>query len=331
MKGMAVRSSRVKLTHDWVQRVCAILLVGIAFASVAGAQQFTSGERGTVKGKIVARNGAHVEVQNTKTGSLAIVLITDDTKILRTKSKIVFRRHEDMDVTAMVPGLTINAEGVGNASGQLEATRITFSPDEFAIQVAQEQQIMANRSASEQAQSIASQGVEAAGNAQSSADQAQTAADQARSTAQVAGTLALMDAAAAQMLNQRVSDLDDYRTVAEAIIYYPAGKSTLDTSAKAELDELVARALSTEGYLIEIAGYASKTGTAALNQQLSEDRAAAVAQYLRNEGDIPLRRIVAPVGYGSAPPDPPNDVPKAHALDQRVDVKLIVNKGLGGL
>lgn len=54
---------------------------------------------------------------------------TPFTRILRTKSKVVFRRHEDMDVTAMVPGLTINAEGVGNASGQLEANKITFSPD----------------------------------------------------------------------------------------------------------------------------------------------------------------------------------------------------------
>jgi outer membrane protein OmpA-like peptidoglycan-associated protein len=198
-----------------------------------------------------------------------------DTKILRTKSKVVFRRHEGMDATAMVPGLTINAEGVGNASGQLEASKITFSPDEFAIQVAHEQQIIANNSASAQAQSTADQGVAAAGVAQSSADQAHTAADQAGSTAQVAGTLALMDAVAAEMLNQRVSDLDDYLTVAEAVIFYAPGKYILDDAAKADLDKLAALALSTNGYLIEIAGYASKTGTAAFNQQLSEDRAAA--------------------------------------------------------
>jgi outer membrane protein OmpA-like peptidoglycan-associated protein len=260
-----------------------------------------------------------------------MVLIRDDTRILRTRSKVVFRRHEDMDVPAMVPGLTIDAEGVGNATGQLEANKITFSPDEFAIQVAEEQQIIANRSASAQAQATADQGVAAAGAARSSADQAQASADQAGSTAQVAGTPAVMDAAAAEMVNQRVSDLDDYRTVAEAIIYYPPGKCALDTAAKAHLDELAARALSTDGYLIEIAGYASRTGTKAANQQLSEDRAAAVAQYLRSEGDIPLRRIVAPVGYGTIPPYATNDDPKARALDQRADVKLIVNKGLGGM
>ena len=331
MEGIAMKSSKAKLTNVWAQRVCAILLAGITFASVASAQQFTTGEKGTVKGKIVARYGARVEVQATRTGSLAMVLITDDTKILRTKSRVVFRRHEDMDVTAMVPGLTIKAEGVGNASGQLEASKITFSPDEFAIQVAEEQQIMADRSVSAQAQSTANRGVTAAGAAQAAADQAQTAADQADSTAQVAGTLALMDAVAAEMLNQRVSDLDDYRTVAEAIIFYAPGKYILDDAAKADLDKLAALALSTDGYLIEIAGYASKTGTAPFNQQLSEDRAASVAQYLRSEGNIPLRRIVVPAGYGSTHPDSPNDDPQGRALDQRVDVKLIVNKGLGGM
>jgi hypothetical protein len=39
----------------------------------------------------------------------------------RDKSKAVFRSHEDMYVTAMLPGLTISAEGVGDAKGQLEA------------------------------------------------------------------------------------------------------------------------------------------------------------------------------------------------------------------
>ena len=38
-------------------------------------------------------------------------------------------RRSDMDVTAMVPGLTISAEGVGNAKGQLDASKITFDPD----------------------------------------------------------------------------------------------------------------------------------------------------------------------------------------------------------
>ena len=46
-----------------------------------------------------------------------------------------------MDVTALVPGLTIEAEGVGNAEAQLEATKVKFNPDVFAVEVAEEQQV----------------------------------------------------------------------------------------------------------------------------------------------------------------------------------------------
>jgi outer membrane protein OmpA-like peptidoglycan-associated protein len=312
------------------QRVCAVLLAVIALASASYAQTFTAGQKGKVKGVIKSRSGDLVKVQDDKTGSLAVVKITDDTKVLRDKHRIVFHRHEDMDVTAMVPGLTISVEGVGNADSQLEASKITFSPDAFAIEVAQQQEIMANKSAASNAQSTANQGVTAAGDAQSSANQAQTSANQAGSMAQAAGGLAVMNAADIQTVNKRVSDLDDYKTVAEAVVYYPTGQSTLDDAAKADLDKLAALALSTDGYLIEVAGYASKTGTKSANQQLSEDRAAAVANYLRNKGNIPLRRILAPAGFGSTHPDATNSDPQGRSLDRRVDVKLIVNKGLQG-
>ena len=308
------------------QRVCAVLLAAIALASVGYAQTFTSGEKGKVKGAIKSRSGDLVKVQDDKTGSMVVVKITDNTKVLRDKHKFGFRRHEDMDVTAMVPGLTISAEGVGNADNQLEATKITFSPDVFAIEVAQQQQIMANKSAASNAQSTANQGVTAAADAQSSANQAQSSANQAGSIAQAAGALAVMNAADVQMVNKRVSDLDDYKTVAQAVIYYPTGQYTLDAAAKADLDKLAALALQTDGYMIEVAGYASKTGTQSANQQLSEDRAAAVANYLRNQGNIPMRRILAPAGFGSTHPDATNSDPQGRALDRRVEVSLMVNK-----
>jgi outer membrane protein OmpA-like peptidoglycan-associated protein len=314
-----------------VHRLCSALLAIITLASVAYAQtSFTSGQKAKVKGTIMSRKGDLVKVQDTKTGASAIVKITDDTRIVRNKSKVLFRRHEDMDVTAMVPGLTINAEGVGNSSNQLEANKITFSPDEFAIEVAQQQQIDANKTATADAQSTANQGVTAAGAAQSSAYRAQTTANQAGFMAQTAGTVAVMNSAAVQMVNKRVSDLDDYQTVAEAAIFYPSGQYTLDAAAKADLDKLASLALSTDGYMIEIAGYASKTGPKELNQQLSEDRAAAVANYLRSHGNIPMRRILAPAGYGATHPDAENTDPQGRELNRRVDVRLIVNKGLQG-
>jgi outer membrane protein OmpA-like peptidoglycan-associated protein len=257
-----------------------------------------------------------------------VVSISDNTKIERKKGKVEFFRHKDMDVTAMVPGLTIEAEGVGNAKGQLAANKVTFIPDEFAIEVAEEQQIMANKTAAANAQTTANQGVAAAGQAQSSANQAQSSANKAGNTAAAAGDVAVMDAAAIQMVNKRVSDLDDYKTVVAAGIYFPSDKATLDDAAKADLDLVAAATQGLDGYMIEIAGYASSTGSKQLNQKLSADRAAAVTEYLRDKKSIPMRRILAPAGYGSTHPDATNSDSQGRALNRRVDVKVLVNKGL---
>jgi outer membrane protein OmpA-like peptidoglycan-associated protein len=340
---LPMKSFNGNLIRIRAQRVCAVLLAGTTLASIANAQQFTAGDKGKVKGQIMSRNGDLVTVQDDKAGSTEIVKITDDTKIERKKGEakvlaatggapgllgMIFRGHENMDVTALVPGLTISAEGVGNASGQLEASKITFSPDDFAVAVAEEQQVIANKAAAGTAQSTADQGVTAAGAAQSSADQAQASANQAGATAVAAGAVGAMNTAAVQMLNQRVSDLDDYKTVAEAEIYYPNDKYALDAAAKADLDRLADVALATDGYMIEIAGYASKPGTETFNEQLSEDRAAAVAQYLREQKNIPLRRMLAPAGYGATHPEASNTDPQGRALDRRVVVKVLVNKGV---
>ncbi len=199
---------------------------------------------------------------------------------------------------------------------------------ERLLEIAQEQQIIANKNAAGQAQSTADQGVSTAATAQTAADQAQASANQAGSTAQAAVAVGAQNTAGVQLVNQRVSDLDDYKTVSEAVIYYAPGKYALDAQAKANLDQLAAAAQSTDGYMIEIAGYASKPGTPSFNQRLSEDRAEAVATYLRNQDNIPLRRILAPAGYGATHPDAPDTDPQGRELNRRVDVKLIVNKGL---
>jgi len=314
-----------------VQVLCyalAVILLGnLAYSAAPKAPQVESDKKGKVKGTIASRNGDIVTVKDKKSGSPTAVLITDNTKIER-KSGYAFSRSKDMDVTAMVPGLTIDAEGVGNSKGQLAADKITFTPDEFAVEVAEEQQITANKAAANRAQSTANQGVKEAKAAQSSANTAQTSATSAGNAAQAAGAAAVMDAAAIQMVNQRVSDLADYKTVAEAGIYFPSDGSALDDAAKADLDTLAAAIQGTQGYLIEVAGYASSTGTKQQNQKLSEARAAAVVQYLREKDNVPMRRFVIPAGYGATHPTATNSDPQGRALNRRVDVKVIVNKGV---
>ena len=303
-----------------------MLMASLMYASTP-AKQIPAGKKAKVVGQIVSRDGDAVNVKEKKTGQMVVVNLTDSTQVEREKGALRMRRS-DMDVTAMVPGLTISAEGVGNAKGQLDASKVTFDPDAFAIEVAQEQQIQANQAAAAHAQSTANSGVQQAQTAQASADVAQGTADVAGRAAVGAGALALADANAVQMVNKRVSDLGDYKTVAEAGIYFPTGVTDLDAAAKADLDKVAQLAMSTENYMIEVAGYASATGTKAENQKLSDARATAVVQYLRNQKSVPMRRILAPAGYGATHPAASNTDSEGRAMNQRVDVKVLVNKGL---
>src|SRR5215472_6355688 len=163
---------------------CAVLLTSV----VASGQHFEADKKAHVKGTIQSRKGDLVTIRDKKNGDLAVIDLTDNTKFERTSD---FRlRHKDMDITAMVPGLSIDVEGVGNGEGQLEAKKITFDPNVFNIEVAEEKQIEANQASAARAQGTANQGVAAAGQAQASANQAQASADQAGQAATLVGVMA---------------------------------------------------------------------------------------------------------------------------------------------
>ncbi|HME31283.1 MAG TPA: hypothetical protein VKG65_00885, partial [Terriglobales bacterium] len=57
-------------------------------------------------------------------------------------------------------------------------------------------------------------------------------------------------------------------------------------------------------------------------------RAAAVTNYLRESKNIPMRRFLVPAGYGATHPAATNADAQGRMQNQRVDVKVLVNKGL---
>ncbi len=306
----------------------AILLASLTHAgATSNTRQLAAGDKARITGSIVSRAGDLVRVLDKKSGELVVVNITNNTKIERKKQQgFKFYRHTDMDVTAMVPGLTIEAEGLGNSKGQLDASGISFTPDEFAIEVAQEQRILANKAIAQNAQSKADEGVAAASRAQSSAGEAQDSADQASQQVQATGALGVADAAAVAMVNQRVSDLDDYKNEFEVDVFFARDSTVLDNTAKRDLANLADIAKSLNGYMIEIAGYTSNTLTKEADQKLSEERATVVARYFREVKSIPMRRILVPVGYGATHPVTENSDSHGRELNRRVDVKVLVNK-----
>jgi outer membrane protein OmpA-like peptidoglycan-associated protein len=80
--------------------------------------------------------------------------------------------------------------------------------------------------------------------------------------------------------------------------------------------------------VIEITGFASSEGGVEFNKKLSQQRADAVVRYLADNHMIPLRRIITPHGYGTLNPVAENTTREGREQNRRVEVKILVNKGL---
>jgi outer membrane protein OmpA-like peptidoglycan-associated protein len=289
-----------------------------------GASKGSNPHKTKITGTIVSCDGDTFNVADKKDGSTKIITVDGNTQITRDG----FWSDKTMKANALVPGLTIRAKGTTNSEGQLAAKKVSFHPDAFAVTVAQQQQILANKAAAQHAQTTADQGLEIASAAQFSANQAQSTADQGVASAQAANTADAANSAAVQAVDKRVSDLGDYATVDTAGVYFADGSYKLNKVGKAVLDQLISTNSSVNGYRVEITGYTSNTGSMSYNQGLSERRAAAVAQYLREKADVPTWRILVPAGYGETHPAASNDSSKDRALNRRVEVKVLVSRGL---
>src|SRR4029077_9180009 len=147
-----------------------------------------------------------------------------------------------------------------------------------------------------------------------------------RADADNATAVGVANATDASMLNKRVSELDDYKNEFQVDVFFGKDSSVLDAKSKKDLDNLADIARSLDGYMIEIAGYSSNTLSKEADQKLSEERAAAVAQYLREVKNVPMRRILVPVGYGASHPAVSNDNAYDRELNRHVDIRILVNQ-----
>ncbi|HGN9372034.1 TPA: OmpA family protein [Citrobacter pasteurii] len=76
------------------------------------------------------------------------------------------------------------------------------------------------------------------------------------------------------------------------------------------------------GWLIVVAGHTDNTGNPQLNQTLSQKRAEAVRDWMRDTGDVP-ESCFAVQGYGASRPVATNDTPEGRALNRRVEISLV--------
>jgi len=157
-----------------------------------------------------------------------------------------------------------------------------------------------------------------AAEAAAAAAQANTAAQAAAQQAQAANTLAQQTGA---KLDTTIQNLDNYKLISTSPIYFGFGKSNLTKDEQAKLDDTVQKLSSMKGYVVEVEGFADRTGNVAYNRDLSRKRADAVVHYLAVEHNIPLRSI-RQLGVGSDFPDAVNKTREDRKENRRVDVKI---------
>ena len=283
------------------------LLACVVAAPVQGEDQKTK-----VQGLITGRTGDTLTVK-TGTGSVTVVL-TDDTKVQKPKG--LGLRKTQMSFSALIPGLKVSVDAIPAEEGRVVAKTITFSGDDLKTAEA----IQAGLDPTKQAVETNKQDI--------GANKVQIAANQERIGAneqQIAANQKDIQEAA-----QRFSDLTEFDTKGEANVYFASGSKKISDKDKSALAELARNASSLTGYLIEVKGYADSSGNAAINQRLSMDRAQEVVAYLIQDCNVPVRRVVAPGAMGSTAPIATNETASGRSQNRRVEVKVLVNRGLAG-
>ena len=296
------------------------LSVGVAYGA-------SNGEKVNVKGLITTRTGETLTMKTAAGGNL-VVLLTDATKVQQPKG--LGLRKKQMSATVLIPGLKISVDGVGDAQSRVTAKTITF--DQADLQLAEtieagltptRQGVQANQ------QNIASNKQDIQTNQQDiAANQVQTAANKQEITANqqdIATNQQDIEAA-----NKRFSDLSEFDTKADIKVNFAVGKSVISASDKAALSALAHDAVNLTGYIIQVKGFADSSGNAAMNQQLSMDRAQAVIAYLIQDCNVPVRHVIAPGAMGTADPTAANETAQGRAENRRVEVMVLVNRQVAG-
>src|SRR5437870_1933903 len=289
------------------------------------ARTVASGEKMKIKGVVVKRDADTFTVRDL-TGNDTIVRLTDRTSV---KSSGGFLRSgTNYGSTNILRGLNLEVEGRGGSNGELVADKVRFNEADLRVARSVE-----SRATPLEERATASEGrlSEVEQNAQKLSgqlDELAAVSNAARGGAKAAQETADKAVAGVNATNDRISALDDYVPQESAAVNFRVGSSVLLPEAKTKLDEIATKALNAKAYVVEVTGHADATGNAERNRALSQRRADAVIRYLVEQHKIPLRRIITPYGYGASEPVADNKTRAGREQNRRVEVKILVNKGL---
>jgi len=281
---------------------------------------------GDVKGMIISRTGETLIV-DTGSGNTTVVL-TDDTKTKDDRG--LFGLDERMSSAVLIPGLKVDVDGSPDEHGRVVAKKITVDGDDLETAEMIEaglhptaEQVAANVRTLEAHQGqLAGHDVQLASQRESiGTNQQNIAANKQQIESNIKDI---------EEHEQRFAALTDFDVKGEATVKFNVGSSAVSKKDQEELQKLAETAKGLTGYIVEVMGYADSTGSAAMNTQLSEDRAKSVITFLIQQGNVPIRHIVAPGAMGEYGAAAPNETKAGRAENRRVEVKVLVNKGLAG-
>ena|SRR5271165_1607732 len=281
-----------------------------------------------VQGVINGRSGATMTLQTQYLGNL-VVILTPYTQVDEVEGLLKIRKKE-MGLAALVPGLPVQVQGTYNAGNQLVADTVKFkgsdlrnaediqagiTPTEQLAEANQQQIQQSEQQIQAQKQLLSEQ------QQQLQAEQQQTAANAAAIAA---------NQAAITVDNKRFGELADYNIMGEVTVLFGNGQVAIEEQYKPQLLKLVQQAKGITAYIIQVKGYASKVGSAALNQRLSTERADNVANCLEQQGQIPLTNMLAPGAMGTSTQVASDASVEGQAENRRVVVMILQNKGIAG-
>ena len=286
-----------------------------------------SGQQATVEGLVIGRDGSDMLVKTADSPRVDVVL-SDSTKATQ-KGGFLGLGRKDLGITQLVPGLQVKVDGTYDPDHKLLAKKVEFSKSSMQTAKAidaglnptnekvakQQDQLRSDRRDIEQGQSdMASARQDIDATKQGLAANVQDTSQNKQAIGQT---------------NTRIGTLDQYATKGSYTVQFANGKSVVTKKYKDELVDFVKQAADTPGAMIEVQGYASKVGSAALNQRLSSERADAVLTIIQQAG-VPLTRILAPAAMGTTEQVADNHTRGGQAQNRRVVVTIVVNQGISG-
>jgi OmpA-OmpF porin, OOP family len=301
------------------------IIVGLlTVCLVAWISAYAQGDKTKVKGLITARTGDMIVLKTTD-GSSVTVTLDDDTKVQQPKG--LGMRKKQMSAAVLIPGLKVSVDGTSQDATHVLAKSITFDKDD--LQTAE--MIQAGLSPTEQQVAINQQNISenkeiiAANQQNIEANKQGIQANQQN----IAANKTTIDANAAET-SKRFAELSEYDTKDQLDVRFASGSANISAGDQESLNKLARNAVNLTGYIIQVKGFADSSGNAAMNQKLSMDRAQNVIAYLIQNCNVPVRHIVAPGAMGEAAPVASNETKSGRAENRRVEVKVLLNKGLAG-